>query len=263
MGEADVEERCQEFRRSFLYAEDGFQDDHHLAGCASCRAFVETERATARLVKTSASSVQTPLSLRDSVTVALAHERVRHRRLIRLRNAAAVAAGTVLLVAAAAGIWSFRRAAVSGRHHDAADLIARDFLEYAGRGAESLELTGSDSGMMEAFFADKLRLAVQLPALKDAYLVGGRRCSLEGKPAALVLLRARGRDEKDQLALFTFEQQSRDNWAWPDEGGSIGNPRHHAARGVGIVSWQARGLVYALAGTEDADRLAARLGSGR
>ncbi|MBI3184162.1 MAG: hypothetical protein HYZ28_18675 [Myxococcales bacterium] len=253
----EVNRRCREFRRAFLLAGEGTHAGSHPGACAECRAFVDAERSVGGLLRSHAPRWRASDQLRRRVEAVL--HRHRSRRLLQRR---ALLAASIALVAGGGLGWWWLRADGTARARAACDLMAEDFLKYAPRGAEKLQVSSASAAVVEAFFAEELRLGARVPRLSEAVVLGGRRCNLGGRPAALIFLEREGPAGHQPLSLFAFEPRGED---WTSAASAPGpRPRRFlSSRGVGILVWEERGLTYALAGALDAAELASVLDGPR
>jgi hypothetical protein len=248
--------RCREFRRAFLL-EGNEEWGSHAESCADCRAFVDAERKAAELLRAHGQRERAPLHLRERVAAVLDGEAGRRARGLRRRRVIGAAAALAALGAVAA--WAVvSRLDGDGRHraHETMALVAEDFLEYAPMGKARLQIESGDAAAVERFFAERVRLAAKVPPLKGLTLVGGRRCAVGGRPAALAFLERRAKEGAEHYGLFVFEPRGED-WSAMPEVPNLGGRRacHQSKRGVTILVWEERGLVYALAGALEIERL--------
>jgi len=257
-----MQDRCREFRRSLLLSESGPKPAHAL-GCNRCHAFEASLRQTQLLVRAAAENLQPSEALRRRVVETVERERsradVRRRTRSRLR-VGLVAAGPVAM---AAVIVLVLAPAWFGQHR--ADKICAglvdDFFEFAPAGPEKLQVASADPAAVEAFFARHVRIAARLPPLREAVLSGGRRCDLDGRPAALAFFERNGLGVATPISLFAFEPRGED-FSKLAPVPSAPRYRQLSLRGVTVILWQERGLVYALAGALDAPELVQLLEEG-
>lgn len=260
-----MRETCKDFRRSFLQGEIDPNLDEHTTECPECRHFKDMEHRTIEVVRTGRPRWTASSSLRERVVATLEAEReaghrTNPRRLWTRRNVllfaglTATAAATVLFVAPGP-----LRNAGHRRAHSTAELLVDDHLKYARR-SDHNQLTTSSPAELQGWFEHQVELAAKLPDMHGARLVGGRRCSVQGRPAALAFYEKIGDDGRrsEPLSLFVFEPRGED-WSEMEEVPGLGGKRlcHHHQRGVGLLIWEERGLVYAVAGALEADELRA------
>lgn len=193
---------CQEtheylyaFLDSELDAPLSIEFQRHLEHCPNCAQQAEIERAIRR---------QLGATLESQVVWPLADERsLRHtidqvtgqRRSLRLFSRrgyllSGVAAAVIIVV----GVWSaFRTWHTTQSGPAFADLLVKDFEHFQEKG-RPLEIASADRGVVSDWLRDKTALAVVLPAADPTYakLLGGRKCSLEGRPAAFALYEING-----------------------------------------------------------------------
>jgi hypothetical protein len=251
-----MDERCREFRRVFLLSEDSPGDDPHARACPDCRAFAEVERKTAEVLRVHAPRWQPPAHLREGIAATLEQERSKSARGRTTRRALVAAAAVLALIGGAAMLRVLSLSDRQQQAHATTVLVADDFLKFASLGAEKLQVSSGDDAEVERFFAEHLRLAAKIPRLNGLALVGGRRCNLGGRPAALIFFERRERERPEPYALFVFEPRGEDWSAMPEVPELRGRRAcHQSQRGVGILIWEERGLVYALAGAQDIEHL--------
>jgi hypothetical protein len=251
-----MNEHCRGFRIAWLTCETPQTPDSHLRSCSECRAFVDAERQATQLIRSLAWKWEPPVQLRERVAATLARERSRRRRVIPRRVALAAAAVAVAMAGTTLAWMRSSDASGHERAHQTTALIAEDFLKFASKGPEKLQVASRDPAVVERFFAEHLRLAAKVPRLRDLTVVGGRRCDVGGRPAALIFLERELPAGPEPYALFVFEPDGED-WSTMPELPTLRGRRacHQSKRGVGIILWEERGLVYALAGAEEIERL--------
>jgi anti-sigma factor RsiW len=237
---------CRGYRRALLLASPSTPDDPHPDGCDACRHFLQWEELTAGIIRANRPDWRAPIHLRERVAAALEQERrrtapwpLRSRRLAIGAFAAVMVGALVLLVARP-------EPSNTARAREAVELLVEDHLEFARRGPERLKIASASASEIEAYFEEHLGFSPRLPRLVGARLLGGRRCSLGGNPAALVFYGQGGSDgATGSISLFVFEPR----------GAAFRGGMEASHRGVGVVLWEERGLVYALAGPRDAPEL--------
>jgi anti-sigma factor RsiW len=103
-----------------------------------------------------------------------------------------------------------------------------------------------------------MRIALELPRFAGLAVVGGRKCGLDGRPAALVFLEQNSTSGGRAFSLFVFEGRLDAEPSFVTTTDASGGRTARASeRGVGMLLWEKRGLVYALAGPADVARLEA------
>lgn len=190
---------CEKFREC-LYA---FLDDElesgvsmevqaHLEHCPACAREAEIERAIRRgLVR--ALSVGGVSELDEGTLVrslAMSADR-RPARPVRLMwflgTALAVAAAIAMMVS----FWPTRSGSGAGGFIDLVADESGEFLAHAG----PVQLATSEVGTLTAWLRDQTALSVEIADLSASgwRLIGGRRCSLDGLPAAFALFERDGK----------------------------------------------------------------------
>jgi anti-sigma factor RsiW len=253
---------CRAVRRSLLLGEGGSASiREHLRDCNECREFDLTEREVAGLVRRMVARPPAPRSLRERLLVALEMERGRSGRRWKLSRARIAVIAIAAMVAAGSGWIYLGRGAREARR--TVEALALDHLKYAG-GERGPELTSSSPHEVVEWLRDRTRLGVRLQDLPEASLLGARRCSVRGRPAALVFYRLAGDAAPGSSAsLFAFESGGED-WSQMEAvagGGARRVCRAHD-RGLSVLVWEDRGLTYALVSElpdADLETLAERL----
>jgi len=259
-----IDEGCRAYRAAFLRGElIAGPVAHHEAECALCRRFRQAEQDVGDALRTLAPRFVAPASLRDKVAAMLEAERAPagapglRRRCVWLGVAAALAAAVALVA------WRVGGAGGTDRAWATSLLVVGDYFQFAYASSEKLQVAADDAAGVEAFFREKLGFEAKLPPLSGARLLGGRRCSLAGRPAALAFYeRPIETGLTDPVLLFVFQPAGED-WSGmrPVPGLVKRRASVHQARGVGLLVWEERGLVYMLAGNRDGDELATLLPS--
>jgi anti-sigma factor RsiW len=193
---------CQEtheylyaFLDSELDAPLSIELQRHLERCPDCAQQAEIERAIRRQLGASLESqvvgcLTDEHSLRymiDHVTGPQRSFRPFSRRRYLLSG---VAAAMIITV----GVWSASRAWRASKPGQAfADLLVKDFEHFQQEG-RPLQIASADRGVISDWLRDKTALAVVLPIADSTHakLLGGRKCSLEGRPAAFALYEING-----------------------------------------------------------------------
>ena len=255
---------CRGYRRAVLLASPAAVDDAHASHCEGCKRWSTSERRAAELVRANRPSWQAPVELRERVTATLEQERARKQvrtflaRRLAIGSLAAVAAGLVIAL-----VVSRHEPSGAEGARAAVDFLVADHLEFARRGPDRLKVASASPTEVQAYFEEHMELAPRIPPLGGARLLGGRRCSLGGNPAALVFYEyvpGEG-DEPESISLFVFEPRGAD-FAAVGETVQLGERRavEISQRGVSLLLWEERGLVYALAGAVEAHELRRLIG---
>ena len=261
-----MDQGCRAYRAAFLLGELlAGPLAHHEAACALCLRFRQAEQDVGDALRTVAPRFVAPASLRDKIAAALEAERARagapglRRRFVWLGVAVALAAAVPLIVSRVSGDAGPDRARATSL------LVVEDYLQFAHAGSEKLQIAAvdDDAANVEAFFRERLAFEAKLPRLSGAHLLGGRRCSLAGRPAALAFYeRPIETGLTEPVLLFVFQPAGED---WSGMRRVPGLVKRRAcvnqARGVGLLVWEERGLVYVLAGNRDGEELATLLPS--
>jgi len=248
---------CHEYRRAVLLGEVDASSKMHPLTCVACRNFEEAERATSAMVRRAGTSWQSPAHLRENLAAAFERERERSARVVSPRRLALVAGLMVLLGSGALAIW-ISRADTAGqrRAHATTEQIVADFLKSARLGPEGLQILTRDPAAVESFFAERIHLAAKVPPLTGLTLIGGRQGDLGSRPAALLFFEQRRPEGAEPISLFVFEPQGEDWSHMPEVKGLSGRRTcHEHKHGVGVLVWEERGLIYALAGALELDQL--------
>lgn len=240
---------CVAARRAVLLGEVGSGPARdHLGACADCRDFEALEGAIRRLVREQAGRPAASHALRERLVLALESERrkIRDHGGYRWLRRVAVLAALVILGGAATRLHYRQRGFAEARR--TVEALAADHIAYATR-PEGMEVTSASAPELTDWLRVRTNLAVRLPLLPEASLVGGRRCNVRGRPAALALYRMTPPAEGAALpvSVFAFER-GREDWsrmAMVESGGSKRICRAHA-RGLSVLIWEDRGLTYAL-----------------
>jgi len=213
----------------------------HLEQCVACQQFFAAEKSLSALLQKHAPKEGASSTLREQVLSRIAEEQQKAKRptwsFLRRRSALLVLALFLLVGLIFAGLW------LRSRHTQESEQLASILVDdHARYQSATTEVTSSEPEVINAWFRDRVRFSVQPPRLSDSSLVGGRLCSLRGRPAALVFYRK----PQNMISLFVLD------------GRDIELPKEHlialeerprfvtAERGYNVVMWKERGLLYAL-----------------
>lgn len=256
---------CRAYRRSLLI--DGLAGlalaHDHPEACSECRQFRDAERAVSAAIHDGRPRWVASVALRERIVAAVEAERHRAdpRRRRSRRVALQVAVGAFAAAAAIVVYLAWPRGAdPQAEAHALAELLVDDHLQFEAR-RDRLELATSSPVELQAWFQREVAIAPRLPKLGGASLTGGRSCRIGGRPAALAFYQTSPADlAPEPLSLFVFAAGDEDWSAMHEVPGLAGKRmcRYHE-RGIGLLIWQERGLVYAVAGALDPDALRALL----
>jgi anti-sigma factor RsiW len=245
---------CRSARRAILLGEGGGGHvDSHLRDCVDCRDFEQSERSMARLVRERAVRPEAPHALRERVVAALEKERLRSQQRwawwwIRRGGVAAL-----LLAAVISGLYYRHGVAEAQRTVEA---VIADHFEQVADGAGA-QLAAASTDQIRELARSKLKLAVRVPALPQAKLIGGRPCRLRDRPAVMILYRLGGSDSHVSTAsLFVF-RSSGERWSAMEvlPGSRSKRICHAHDRGLSVLVWEDRTVTYALVTEIDQPRL--------
>ena len=193
---------CQE-TRDYLYA---FLDSEldaplsielqrHLEHCPYCAQEAELERAIRRQLG-SAFESQVGETPTDEAALRRTVDRVTtQRRSFRfLSRRGYLITGAAAVVAIAVGVLSVMRPwHASESERCFAGLLVADFEHFQQEG-RPLQIASADRGIVSNWLRDKTALAVGLPTTDPTLtkLLGGRKCTIEGQPAAFALYEVDG-----------------------------------------------------------------------
>jgi anti-sigma factor RsiW len=238
-------------------AEEALAVETHLRGCPACASEARALRQIKHLVRDAAAR-PAPLSLRTSLSAALAAEPAPERRRSRSGNVFLLLSRaqprTVALGAAAAGVAAWfalggltrpiLRQGSPGLVDDGVALHARTLpLDYA----------ASDAGLVQRWLEGKLEFGVHLPrfgpgAMAQPALQGVRLSTLRARPAAMVAYtvpESAGR----RVSLLIVDDPSGDpSGALPGAHRAVGGRDVFVsqARGYNVAAWRSGEIVYSL-----------------
>lgn len=219
----------------------------HLTHCADCREFFAAEERLRAFLQTRAPREKAPAALRERLLARVAEERelytgnsrgearwfgpLGHRGLI-------LGLAALLVITLAAGsLWLIeRRAGVKTQQ------ITSILIDDHAHSVFGAEIASSDAGVVQAWFQERLGFALRLPSLRDPSLQGGRLCSLQGRPAALVIY------QRPQCRVSLFVLDGSDVQLPDAQLIALDGKRClvDARKGYNAVLWKERGLLYGL-----------------
>lgn len=220
----------------------------HLEQCHECAREVEIEWAIKRhlghALETAGSSV--PLgepALREAVEEVV----TRRTGVFKLFRRFALRTATAAAVVFAVGIWlALPGKTTDARHNGFADLVVSDFEHFLEKG-QPLQIASADRGAVAGWLRDRTKLDVILPESRDGRcrLIGGRKCTIDGRVAAFAAYDVDGMPaslvvmEAEHGALQGMEQVNRRGQThWLDR-----------CKGHTIVARRRDRLVYAAVST--------------
>lgn len=232
----------------------------HLEHCPECAREAEIEQAVRRqlevtLTNNSPGATESIVTLDSAVeAIAGSPRRARFRRR-DLGIALGIAASILVIVT---GWLAFRPGPERTKHDSMADLLVADFEHFLAKG-KPVEIASNDTKSVTQWLRENTELPVELPALAlaDSRLLGGRKCSLEGRPAAFAIYELDGvaaslvvvtGGAADLQGMERVRHEGRQHWV-------------DRCKGHTVVACQRGNLVYAAVSTLDEDRLLALMAS--
>lgn len=211
----------------------------HRRHCGPCQAWEESERAWREALREKISSHDTPVAVKERVLTAVARARAEVELKRQRRWWRTVVAALVLLGGSLGLFWWWRE---PSRSDTLAVSLAESHLLYASHPAP-VEFASDNPPSLQDWLAHRVDFAVKVPPLNGAVLLGGRLCTLGDRRVAMVIYQSGER----RLSLFQM----------PNRGLALAPMRqmtvqgrnyrcgHH--KGVEVVTWQDRGVLFALA----------------
>jgi anti-sigma factor RsiW len=186
----ETREYLYAFLDSELDAPLSIELQRHLERCPDCAQQAEIERAIRRqlgagLESQVVAACTNEQSLRRMIDQVTGH--CRSSRLFSGRRY--LLSGVAAAVIVALGAWSVWRTWHPSTPGQAfADLLVKDFEHFQQEG-RPLQIASADRDAIANWLHDKTALAVVLPTADPTHarLLGGRKCSLKGRPAAFAL----------------------------------------------------------------------------
>lgn len=188
----------------------------HLDGCPECAREAEIERAIHKRldhmmdapVPAFAGRLDSYVFSERQSTIAL--NRVVGRSAVRWNRIAAVAASVVIVAGLA--LWY---ALATGPGNGLAPLAVGDFEHFLEEGSK-LQIESGDRIRVASWLAEKTSIAIMLPVPSDpaCKLLGGRKCTLAGRPAAFAVYDMQGTPaslvavELDAVSLEDLKEES-------------------------------------------------------
>ena len=167
----------------------------HLDGCPDCAREAEIERAIHKRLDHVMDDAAPAFKGRldghvfsgDQSVVTVLEPAVGHST-VRWNRVAAIAASVV--VVAGMALWY---ALATGPENGLSALAVGDFEHFLEEGSE-LQIESGDRSRVAAWLAEKTSLAILLPRSSDpaCKLLGGRKCTLAGRPAAFAVYDMQG-----------------------------------------------------------------------
>ncbi len=234
----------------------------HCASCASCAASMEAERELKFAIRTKVRSGPSPPGLvericRDVRKMARGSERRWGRGGIVLsrRQVAGMIAGG-LIVGALGVFTAMERLKGPGEVKKETSRLTVELVDDHIRYLSSHEPPGfvsSNRSEVEQWFTKRLDIAVTLPRFDEQALVlrGGQLCYILDRRVALLFY---GRGEQT-LSLFVMDASGLDFHGMVPLDLAHAECATESYKGYTVVSWRQKGLLYALVGDGQTDRL--------
>jgi len=204
----------------------------HVRECSACAAHFADEAEWTRLLKEKAGVEPAPARLRRKLA-ALAEAPSRRQAPGKVSRRLLLA--VVLALAASPAVWWTWSSSSTAFFRS----LCEDHARYLDAEAE---VVSTEPQAVEAWLRRATNLAVRVPPIQDAELLGGRLCFLQGKKAALVFYRKQQRP----VSLFQFEDHEvslRPLQRLTLEGVPVWRG---SFRGYNLAAFKHRGMVYAL-----------------
>jgi len=224
-------------------SEEVSQARAHLASCEACREFFASEERLRALVKARAPREIGSAALREKLLGIIAEERSRSAsspggRGFLLRRPFVSALAALIVAAAAGGIYLLQH-----RNQVSSQPLTVILIEdHLGNLSRSTEIAASDPVAVQKWFQERVGFSFRLPATSEPQLIGGRRCYLQGRKAALIWYR----HPHSTVSLFVVDAadvQFAENQLITLDGKRC---MLDARKGCNVVLWKERGLVYGL-----------------
>jgi anti-sigma factor (TIGR02949 family) len=229
----DLELLLQPYVDGEFEANDQLEVEHHLAHCPECRAQVEQGRMLKARLRSVASEVKAPASLRARIERDLRREQQWaflnkvHPRLLATIAACAGFLGFV-------GFQSLLNPLKDAVSHHTHNL--------------PIEVKG-DEAHVQSWLSDNVDFNVQLPHFSNASLTGARLSNISDRPAAYVVYDG---PKAHRVSLFVFDDpRARFDLAGLELGGKRQRIDNHEVvlaneRGYNVALWRDNEIVYSL-----------------
>lgn len=246
------------FLDSELDAALSIEVQRHLEQCPECAREAEIERVIRRqlsqaLHEFGQEGTHPDFQLDDVLARITSHNTaILKRVLLPNRWVAVLSAAAVIGFALIVGfLW---RGEAGHRPNQFVDLLIADFEHFQEKG-QPLQIASSDPIEVSNWVADQTAFQVQLPVLTDTHgkLLGARKCTIDGKPAALAAYDLHG--SLASLVIMPGANPDIDNMERVEHQGHA----HWVDRCKGhtVVACKRGALVYAAVSTLPEDRLLA------
>jgi len=213
----------------------------HLRGCMRCKAFFERERGIKNLLSAKAPIIKAPESLRKRVfrEIEKPSSPIKFANMFRYSRKATYTATVSVIV-----IVLLVLALYVDENDEPLQIvneIAKHHINYL-QSPNLIDISSSEAKEVESWFRYKVDFIVKVPELSGTKLIGGRLCSIFQKRAAVLVYK----DQSQALSLFVIDQPNLDI-STMDTIDIDGKKLCRGSRkGVNLVLWKDRGLVYAL-----------------
>ncbi len=194
---AEVREYLFGFLDSELDAALSIELQRHLERCAACAREAEIERAIRRRLakRIEAACPARPFddaALYRTLVAGAPRRRRRFASILRRRALALTSAAALVVISLVVWLPSWTAGTRPGVHQFA-DWVIADFEHFVREG-QPLQLASSDPKAVAGWLLENTGIDVDMPPADSPgrHLIGARRCSIGGKPAAFAMFRLRG-----------------------------------------------------------------------
>jgi len=258
----DETTNCVNARTILLGKETGMSSENkiseaeiHVSTCEHCKRYFQYNEQFQQLLKQTLPYTVTPPSLRESLMQQVSEQSSKdsgYNRFIRVKprliNWAAAIVAVLVIGTLAAYLGLVKHVDESASLLPS--LLIQDHIELQMR-ENPFDVQTSDKTQLEQWFAKRVNFAVNIPAIQNAELRGGRLCYLLSRKVAFAVFDKDGK----AISAYVLDGTGVDLSSLDHVARSGKHVYRQSDKGFGVILWKTNGLIYALVSSLPFDEL--------
>lgn len=230
----------------------------HVNSCPECRQMLNQQENFRRLLTSKLPPKPVPASLRESILASIAAERMHKSPPRPFNRKTFITVGIAAVLLLLFIIYpSFPERPIE--YATAVQALAQDHIANELR-EHPLDLQTADSAELERWFGTRVDFSVHIPPLRNADLLGGRLCVVNGERVAYLAFRSTDPEQSGKasvpISMYIAERNVID-LSRMRVIASSGSKRilHGDAKGCNVIMWEERGLIFSMVSDMNEDKL--------